>query len=444
MTVGSWDRSVPDNGTSKRTYTKSWNGSDQARIEYPRSPLITVQRYSKRQGKVITIQFRKKRSGVDRPPKRAKYEDHPYSMTLLNLRDLKGRYRRADGSIGGPAYYMDNFCVPSWTHGLTAANAFDANAQIKLIGKLREKLNGSDFNLGNVLGEGHQTLRMIGDTAISIAKSLHHLKKGDLAGAARSLLEPANRKPIKPYKKMAPFRPTADTISSKWLELQYGWKPLLSDVEAGAQFVAHKLSVPVSQTYRMSIKREVSSVRNSTGFWTPVTASATTVARRSLKVTVSEHPSVMQQLGLLNPEVVAWEIMPWSFVIDWFLPIGSWLEARATLSGVKISKTVQSTTIRSTAFCPKGGALLDIPYDESICQYQRVLLERTVTAGGPKLPLPGVKPLSESLSVGHCLNGIALLEQLGSGYSKKRERNRALTDSLPPSSHRNGIIPSAM
>ena len=31
-------------------------------------------------------------------------------------------------------------------------------------------------------------------------------------------------------------------------------------------------------------------------------------------------------LGLTNPAVVAWELVPYSFVLDWLVPIGSWLD----------------------------------------------------------------------------------------------------------------------
>jgi hypothetical protein len=41
-----------------------------------------------------------------------------------------------------------------------------------------------------------------------------------------------------------------------------------------------------------------------------------------------------QAVGLTNPALVAWELVPYSFVIDWFLPIGNWLTAIAPLVGI--------------------------------------------------------------------------------------------------------------
>jgi hypothetical protein len=35
---------------------------------------------------------------------------------------------------------------------------------------------------------------------------------------------------------------------------------------------------------------------------------------------------VSRSLGLLDPLSVAWEILPWSFVVDWFYPVGTFLD----------------------------------------------------------------------------------------------------------------------
>ena len=40
------------------------------------------------------------------------------------------------------------------------------------------------------------------------------------------------------------------------------------------------------------------------------------------------------QLGLLNPVSLAWELVPWSFVVDWVLPIGSVLSALSAPAGL--------------------------------------------------------------------------------------------------------------
>ena len=448
MTTGSYttdNRSYPTlpglGGSWIGSYTsKTWNGGDRPKIVREPPQKVTVTRYSKTikyvRGKPrvtgrtpYSYSFYRKRTGISAPPKRARDVDHAYVMSYSRVEDELQSYVYQDVE-----YFR---AVMHWNqaYSVDIQNlSFDDNDQIKLIGKLREKISGSDFNLAVMLGEGRETLRMIGDTAIRIAKGLHHLRKGDLAGTARSLLEGTSRKPLKPYKTMRPFRPTVDRMSSHWLELQYGWKPLLKDVQAGAEFVAHKLSVPQQQTYRMSLMKEARAEQlgPDQSIFPGVKAWSHRQIRRSLIVRVKEPPSLIAQLGLLDPEIVAWELLPFSFVADWFIPIGSWLEARAAVSHCVIENYVQTTVDRTT----DGTNMYS-------SRNRFVTLNRVVADGAPPVPLPRVKPLSQALSVGHVLNAIALLAQAAVGRSKTNERNRALTDSLPPSDPRNGLIPSA-
>jgi hypothetical protein len=399
MTTGSWNRdSYVDfwaGGWTGIKSQRSWSGADRTVQRYERPPLRTVIRNGK------THSFRERRVGISKPPKRAYDVDHEYTMDETRLTDELARFILSDGTpLDRPVMWLT--ATPTWA----AASLLTANDQLKLVGKLREKLQGSDFNMSVFLGEGHQTLKMIGDTAIKLAKALHHLRRGDLAGTARSLLEGTSRKPIKPYKQMRPFRPTAERASSHWLELQYGWLPLLKDVEAGAQAVAHKLSVPAQQTYRMSVRREDVQTRTVTGYKSPITTKSSRVHRRSLKVIVSEHPSALAQLGLLNPELVAWELLPFSFVADWFLPIGSYLEARAVVSSI-VATYVTSDLQTGTAFHPEPSAGMT---SRVRAEYNSVHFARTISSA-PKLPLPAFKSLKEAASWQHCANAIALLTQ---------------------------------
>ena len=397
MTVGSWDRSF---GTT--TYQRNWNGTD--------APSLPPRKRVKPEYRTVRLanggryRFRVLRDGVDPPPKRGRDRgEHAFYSKTHFRQDPICDYKDAGGNpqYGAIGLWEDgkgmSHVVPFFT--------LSANDQLKLLGKLREKLSGSDFNMSVFLGEGHKTLQMIGDTAIRIAKSIHHLRKGDLAGTARSLLEGTSRKPLKPYKEMKPFKPAADRVSSHWLELQYGWLPLLKDVEAGAQALAHQLSVPARQTYRMSIRREYSAKFTKTSGGATVTSERITQQFRFLKVIVSEHPSLIQKLGLTDPLNVAWELVPFSFVVDWFLPIGSWLEARAITSIVKGTYVTSDYMSSKLVYHDLGVLKPRGPVGSRLYELNRYV------GGAPPLPLPKMKSLSEAASVKHVLNGIALLTQ---------------------------------
>ena len=343
--------------------------------------------------------------------------EHPYDVTFIKQRvpkvfyvqnaqqwdafALSGNPNLPDG-IGGPI-------AGSWA-AWSPVNLLDANDQIRLVNKLKDKLAGSDFNMSVFLGEGHQTLRMIGDTAITLAKSIRALRKRDFAGAAAAL-------GVKAPPKRNLRQGGVDNLSKRWLELQYGWKPLYKDVEAGAQQLAHHLNYPSVNTYRVVVKRRREYVVGRTGVSYPWTGVTKKLHRRAIIARISEPLSVPQLLGLQDPELVAWELLPFSFVADWFLPIGDWLQARALVS--KLTGTFITTDkilgskgelAFSSGVIP-GGPLLGV--------FEQVRLTRTISTS-LSVPKPNFKGLDKALSLQHCLNGIALLAQVVHGKSNGR------------------------
>lgn len=406
MTTGSWNRSI----SPWREWTRTWTGADRStpkkEQKWPKPVWRTI-----RYPDGTKLRFREARTGVSRPPKRSrKEEEHNYYVNEVKRIYPGVTYK----VVGDPKEYWD------WSYWFVPVPnpdppffTFSSNDQLKLLGKLREKLAGSDFNMSVFLGESHQTLRMIGDTAIRIAKSLRYLKKGDLAGTARSLLEGTSRKPLKPYREMKPFKPTSERMSAHWLELQYGWKPLLNDVEGAAQAVAHQLSVPASQTYRMSrrVENAVSNTDNHNLQGGKVKSVKTTISRRSIKFVISEPPSAVQLLGLTHPELVAWELVPWSFVADWFIPIGSYLEARAMTSIVKAKQYVVSDFSRTDQRVVSWGGARPDNDQFLVTQYT---LNRHIDTN-LDLPLPKFKSLAKVASWEHCANAVALLTQVATG-----------------------------
>jgi len=94
--------------------------------------------------------------------------------------------------------------------------------------------------------------------------------------------------------------------------------------------------------------------------------------------------------------------MPWSFVVDWFIPIGQYLDARA------VSSCVTGTWVVShllKAF--RGGITGKLPSGNYYHKYNHFV--RQVSAFAPPLPLPEFKGLAKSASWQHCANAIALL-----------------------------------
>jgi hypothetical protein len=307
---------------------------------------------------------------------------------------------------------------PQWSdmthHGLidwTAANLFNSNDEIRLINKLQDLTSGSDFNLGVALGELGDTLGLIGDTAGRLGLALGSARNGQFGKAADYLLTGTARKPRARHpnfsqKHWSEGKGSAEALASNWLELQYGWLPLLKDVEAGAQMLAHHLNVPVRQSYRVGIRKEITATRVSqVGFLSSQKAfgSGTKSHRRSIIARLEEAGNIPQLLGLTNPELVLWELVPYSFVADWFIPIGQWMSARALvnrLKGTFITSDKRmgigySPTSQYFAFQPRGNRV-------------QVTFNRSVSTT-LDVPMPRMKPLGKVASWQHCASAVGLL-----------------------------------
>jgi hypothetical protein len=205
-------------------------------------------------------------------------------------------------------------------------------------------------------------------------------------------------------------------LADNWLELQYGWLPLLKDAEAAAIMLSHHLNVPMRQSYRVRIMRGEDPPPRITqvGYLPTQTATGKAEFRhtRVLIARVEEKGSIPQLLGLTNPELIAWELVPYSFVADWFIPIGQWMEARALVSRLKgtfiqcdkqtgVAKTPTSSYF---AFKPRGN-------------YFSVVYSRTVSTT-IKVPMPTFKPLGKAASWQHCVNAVGLLV---SGFAGRKD-----------------------
>lgn len=228
------------------------------------------------------------------------HQAHP---TVRRSYDSKGRITRMriDESVEG-------FTVP----------AFPASAPLvaEAWSKVRRKVLDQDFNSRVFLAEGSKTIDMIADRATSLAKAYSSFRKGKLKDAAQHL------------------GLTPKTAHSTWLEYKYGWMPVLMDIHGAAKTIAE-----------LNFKRDQSTFRAASSQSVPLLpvngGGAVGVAVTSCKawVTVRVHNrnvTTLNRLGLLNPLLVTWELVPFSFVADWFVNIGDCIAEASAFAGVTI------------------------------------------------------------------------------------------------------------
>lgn len=193
-----------------------------------------------------------------------------------------------------------------------ADKAWTVNDTYTLYGRLLKKVKEHDFNLAVNIGQLHQTVDLLAGNLSKLGRAALALKRGNFSLAARQLGVRPKGTRLK----------TTD-ISGRWLELQYGWLPLLGDSYQAAKAFEAISNGPRSQTYRASFKHGWEDNASQNGdLYVPYKAER----RRSIIYELVEEMGVARQLGMEDPLSLAWELLPWSFVVDWFIPFGAYLD----------------------------------------------------------------------------------------------------------------------
>lgn len=271
---------------------------------------------------------------------------------------------------------------------LNVSKSSDVSSELtnQAIQQLRGKLRNSSVNLAVAAGEGKQTLNLFLSTTGRLTNAARALRRGNMSAAAAALSSSGGR---------AKSFNARRSLAENWLELQYGWMPLLSDMYGTLQFVADSL-------YRVPRSKVTSSAKTSESFFERVESDPSNRIDQwnwqhnvnyvlYFQESMGHMPS---QLGLTNPLAVAWELVPWSFVVDWFLPIGSAIEnldATVGLDFVKGCKTEfwRANSIRTLDGITKVFGNSKSVYDWHLVQtLTKVACERSTLGGfpGPVLP----------------------------------------------------------
>jgi len=287
-----------------------------------------------------------------------------------------------------------------------ATQKWTANDDIALINKLGSNIQGEDFNLAVFLGEGKESLKTITDGATRIYKALKSLKKGNPVKAFDDLL--GGRPNITIYRNKRPrrtdvidsHRVTQTWFADNWLALQYGWRPILNDVYGAAAHLAYLQNRPSVQRYRA--KRQVAGVAGSPSG--SQTVKGTVYTRKSIVAVVS-HVNEASLAGLRDPASLAWEMLPYSFVADWFIPIGGYLRA-SQISSALTAKYVTSTKIYRDHTHTEGvGTNYGFTAD---FLHQYVDFTRVISTT-LSIPRPVFKGLNKVASWSHATSAVALL-----------------------------------
>jgi hypothetical protein len=125
--------------------------------------------------------------------------------------------------------------------------------------------------------------------------------------------------------------------------------------------------------------------------------------------------ALFSQTGFTNPINLLWELIPFSFVADWFLPIGSYLEALKAWEGATFlggSRTL-FTRVKTDSTVAYNGPhtadpLVNVQYYANY-RDEQIFLNRLALGG---FPSPQIPVYGNGISgVNRAANAIALLSK---------------------------------
>lgn len=353
---------------------------------------------------------------ISRPPKtkhmvKGIWKATPYLREVVNT--TQGDRDGFSDTNGRPLYdnryqYWGRYKTfsPSWwstelnrsgNHGSTFANlANRARVEAML------RLNSGDIDVGVGLAESRQTLGMLSEAFAELSGGIADASNGDWS---------------KVRSRFGSLRgPRGKSLSSRWLQYQYGWLPLMSDIY-GLHSELQKGLLRKGQTVtgKSSVSQEGRSDWTWSGEDPSKRTSATTNCGVSCSITavVSDpYLAKLQALGLINPLSIAWERTPWSFVVDWGLPVGNVIRAFTAPVGLTFftgSVTYRTHTKLSGVYPAIGGSSPsnDNSSTEVTPQGQGLRVERLVLSGFPT-PMLYTRPIFSTKRV---LNALALVDQ---------------------------------
>ena len=180
------------------------------------------------------------------------------------------------------------------------------------------------------LAEGRKTAKTVVKLASEALRLVLAIKTGDLVELRKILNRPLKVGDIPQH------------LAQRWLEYQYGVKPLVNDVLGAID--NHNLGIDdaasdsdmMSVQGRSKVTMDYDPEYPDAIYSRQTSGSVRTDYRCSFRASITDADMRAMQLhGLSSPWAAGYELIPFSFIVDWFLPIGTLIKAFNAPSGLE-------------------------------------------------------------------------------------------------------------
>lgn len=303
----------------------------------------------------------------------------------------------------------------------------DADLVARVQNRLIERCRNTQVDLGVTLGEYRETAEMFRSVASKTLGALREIKKGRLVPVVRKI----NGEEHTRFRKASDYRnrgqrglgvligretnkpktlkDVADVSATTYLFAQFGLLPLYSELYKAVEVLERGYrGYPKPVTVRTTLS---SPLNYNVGSSEPNGYQKTGAIQRSCTGVLEfwvDNPlfKTLDECGVMNPLSVAWEVVPLSFVIDWFLPVGKFLTNIVPPQGVSFASGYTYLKKSGTCSAYKTGWWRD-PTDHWWSQQGHVKRRSILTS----MPAYTTIVPNLGLSSGKVVSSIALLWQ---------------------------------
>jgi len=276
--------------------------------------------------------------------------------------------------------------------------------------RLASKIKATTASVLQDMAEFRQTRDLVADTAVDVVKFFHRLRSGRaFSEFVRILQQPRGHVELQ--------------IANRWLEYQMGWRPLISSIHDTTETLISDLREGVLRSARASVKLDygldtlnssppdsyfVRYSRYGDGYYT----------RRAVWRVRDSSLKRLSDLGFTNPANLVWELIPYSFVVDYLLGVGRYLSVLDWFVGVEDLTLADSRYARVSEIVTLSGG-----YDpDPLNYYSNWLVPASVTrkttyserfgAQVRSLDIRYIPPGKMTNAGNRLLNSLSLLTQL--------------------------------
>jgi hypothetical protein len=215
--------------------------------------------------------------------------------------------------------------TPTTDHG-KIANAKNT-ATVKALNDLASQKSTMGENLATMV----QTVDSVADIATDVLEVIRALR-----GLRRGRLPNIKNLNVRALKRLVTDRKLEKRIANYWLAYWYGFKPLYQDAEGLIEVIQDAYVNPL-----LVHGRGFSTVTVTDSFDTGYLGSTKpglhvfdstkiqfyTTLTGKIRGNSGNIVRALNRAGLANPASLAWDLLPFSFVVDWVVPVGDTLNA---------------------------------------------------------------------------------------------------------------------